>query len=31
MSMVDLRGYMMLKELIGRNGMRIEICVLINE
>jgi len=31
MSVVDLRVYMMLRELIGRNGMGIESCMLIND
>ena len=31
MSVVDLRVHMMLTELIGRNRMGIESCVLINE
>jgi hypothetical protein len=31
MSVVDLRGYMMLRELIGQNRMGIESFVLINK
>jgi len=31
MSVVNLRGYMMLRELIGQNRIRIESCLLINK
>ena len=31
LSVVNLRGYMMLRELIGQNRIRIESCLLINK
>jgi len=31
MSVINLRGYMMLRELIGQNGIGIKSCLLINK